>query len=315
MMAKMLHRCLLPLVAAVFLAAAPAPVKTQVPGWYRLETGNFQVTALYDGYLRMKPALLHNIAPGEVPSLLQRAFIDTDAQGMKTSVNAFLVHTGDHLILVDAGLRGCLGDPLGHMLENLRASGYRPEEVDAVLLTHMHDDHVCGLAEDGKRVFPNATVYAAEAEAAFWLDGATSTNPSHRRSERVLKALEPYRAAGALRTFKPGTRLFPGVTALATPGHTPGHTSYLFESNGQGLLVLGDIVHVEAVQFPHPEVTMAYDADQPAAAKTRAALFATLAEKGWIVAGAHLHFPGLGRIRRDGMGYVYVPVPYSPLSP
>jgi glyoxylase-like metal-dependent hydrolase (beta-lactamase superfamily II) len=312
-MTKMLQRRLLPLLAAIFLAATPAPVKTQAPGWYRLESGNFQVTALYDGYLRMNLTLLHGIAPGEVPPLLGRAFIDTNAQGMKSSVNAFLVHTGDHLILVDAGLRGCLGEPLGHMLENLRASGYRPEEVDSVLLTHMHDDHVCGLSEGGKRVFPNATVYAAEAEAAFWLDGKATTNPSHRRSERVLKAIEPYRAANAFRTFKPGTRLFPGVTALATPGHTPGHTSYLFESAGQGLLVLGDIVHAEAVQFPHPEVTMDYDADQPAAARTRAALFATVAEKGWTVAGAHLPFPGLGHIRQDGTAYAYVPVQYSPL--
>jgi glyoxylase-like metal-dependent hydrolase (beta-lactamase superfamily II) len=310
----MIARCLkclaLPLVAAVFLAAAP--VKSQAPGWYRVAVGNFTATALYDGYLRMPLTLLHGIAPAAVPPLLAREFVDTSDKGMQTSVNAYLIDTGDHLVLVDAGLKGCLGEPLGHMLENLRASGYRPEDVDTVLITHMHDDHVCGLSANGARVFPNAAVYAAEEEAAFWLENA-ATDSKHRRGERVRAALAPYQAAGAIHTFKPGAMLLPGVTALASHGHTPGHSSFLFESDGKALLVLGDIVHAHAVQFPHPKVTMEYDVDQQAAAATRATLFVKLAEKGWAVAGAHLPFPGIGHIRKDGKAYAYVPVEYAPL--
>jgi len=311
-MAKFLKCFALPLVAAVFLAAAPAPVKTQVPGWVRFATGNFTVTALYDGYLRMNLKLLHGIDAGSIPPLLAREFVATDDKGMQTAVNAYLIDTGDHLVLVDAGLKGCVGEPLGHMLENLRASGYRPEDVDTVLITHMHDDHVCGLTANGVRVFPNAAVYAAEEEATFWLENA-ATDSKHRRSDRVRAALAPYQAAGVFHTFKPGAVLLPGVTAMASHGHTPGHTSYLFESGGKALLVLGDIVHAHAVQFPHPDVTMDFDVDQQAAAATRAALFATLAEKGWAVAGAHLPFPGIGHIRRDGKAYAYVPVEYAPL--
>jgi glyoxylase-like metal-dependent hydrolase (beta-lactamase superfamily II) len=312
MMAEFLKCFVLPLVAAVFLAAAPAPVKTQVPGWVRFAVGNFSVTALYDGYLRMNLKLLHGIDAGVIPPLLAREFVDTNDKGMQTAVNAYLIDTGDHLVLVDAGLAGCVGDPLGHMLENLRASGYRPEQVDTVLITHMHDDHVCGLSANGVRLFPNAAVYAAEEEATFWLEG-TATDSKHRRSDRVRAALTPYRAAGAFHTFKPGAVLLPGVTALATHGHTPGHSSYLFESGGKTLLILGDIVHAHAVQFSHPEVTMDYDFDQQAAAVTRAALFVTLAEKGWAAAGAHLPFPGIGHIRKDGKAYAYVPVEYAPL--
>ncbi len=310
MIMDVLRRCAVALTALLFLAAAP--VKTQAPGYFRFAVGAFEVTALYDGYLRMGPQLLHGIDAKRIAPLLAQKFVDSDEKGIRTSVNAFLVHTGEHLVLVDAGLAGCLGDPLGHMQDNLRAAGYRPEDVDIVLLTHMHDDHVCGLMANGARVFPNATVYAAEDEAAFWL-GEAPHDSRHRRIERVQAALAPYQAANALRTFKPGAALFAGVTAMDTHGHTPGHTSYLFESGGQGLLVLGDIVHAHAVQFAHPEVSMDYDVDPKAAIATRKAMFLTLAQKGWAVAGAHLPFPGIGHVRKEAKGYAYVPVEYAPL--
>ena len=313
MIAEFLRRWGAPVVALSLLAAAPAPVGTQVPGYYRYAVGTFEVTALYDGYLRMPPSLLRGVDAKAVPPLLALRFTDVNDKGILTSVNAFLVNTGDHLILVDAGLKGCMGEPLGHMADNLRAAGYRTKDVDTVLITHMHDDHVCGLSAGDRRIFPNAVVYAAEDEAAFWLDDSAPNDAQHRRDDRVRRALAPYQAAHRFRTFKPGTMLFPGVTAIDTRGHTPGHTSYLFESGSQKLLVLGDIVHVGAVQFAHPEVTMEFDVDQKAAAAARTALFARIAGEGWAVAGAHLPFPGVGHLRKDGEAYAYVPVEYAPL--
>lgn len=308
------RRCLAPIVAVLFLAAAPPPVKTQVPGFYRMAVGAFEVTALNDGYLRIGPQLLHGIEPAAVPPLLAREFVDRNQEGIATSLNGFLVNTGEHLILVDAGLGSCGGPASGHLVENLKAAGYRPEDVDAVLITHMHGDHVCGLSKDGVRVFPKATVYAAEAEAAYWLAPATDPNDAlEKRKTIARKALSPYQAAGAFHTFKTGSVLFPGVTAIDTHGHTPGHTSYLFESGGQAFLAIGDIVHAHAVQFSHPEVTLEFDSDQPTAAAARKALFETLVQKGWSFGGAHLPFPGVGHLRKDGGAYAYVGVEYAPL--
>jgi glyoxylase-like metal-dependent hydrolase (beta-lactamase superfamily II) len=313
MIADFLRRWALPLGALALIAAAPAPAKTQAPGYFRYAVGAFEVTALYDGYLRMPIALLHGIDEKAVTPLMAHEFADVNEKGILTSVNAYLVNTGDHLVLVDAGLKGCVGEPLGHMTENLRAAGYRQEDVDTILLTHMHDDHVCGLTANDQRVFPNATVYAAEEEAAFWLSDSAPNDAKHRRADRVRRALAPYQAAKVFRTFKPGAVLLPGVTAIDTRGHTPGHTAYLFESGSHKLLVLGDIVHAHAVQFAHPEVSMAFDVDQTAAAATRAALFPRIVGERWAIAGAHLPFPGIGHLRRDGNAYVYVPVEYAPL--
>jgi glyoxylase-like metal-dependent hydrolase (beta-lactamase superfamily II) len=184
--------------------------------------------------------------------------------------------------------------------------------VDAVLITHLHGDHVCGLSKAGERLFPNATVYAGEADLAYWLTTAPN-DPAAEWKNGVQKMVQPYKAAGVLKGFKPGAVLFPGVTALDTHGHTPGHTSYLFQSGGQSFLALGDIAHVHAVQFAHPEVTIDYDTDQPAARAARLALFDRLAKEKWSFGGAHMPFPGIGHVRKEASGFAYVPVEYTPL--
>jgi glyoxylase-like metal-dependent hydrolase (beta-lactamase superfamily II) len=310
MFAKFRRTALSVLLAAVFVAAAPAPVKTQSPGFYRMAVGSFEVTALYDGNLRIGPQILHGIDPEAVKGLLAREFADTNEKGVLTAINAYLVNTGAHLILVDAGLGTCGGPTSGHMIESLRAAGYRAEDVDAVLITHMHGDHVCGLSKAGERLFPNATVYAADADIAYWLT-ASPNDPGWKKTPQ--ERMQPYKAAGKLKGFKPGAVLFPGVTAVDTHGHTPGHISYLFQSAGQNFLALGDIAHVHAVQFSHPEVTIDYDTDQPAARAARLALFDRLAKEGWSFGGSHLPFPGIGHLRKDASGFTYVPVEYAPL--
>ncbi|HEY0282585.1 MAG TPA: MBL fold metallo-hydrolase [Rhizomicrobium sp.] len=309
--ANALRHILPALCAGVLLAAAaqgaPAQARTQAPGYFRYADGAFEVTALYDGYFYIDTKILHGIEPKAIAPLLAASFTG-NSKGILTSVNAFLVHTGDHLVLVDAGMAGCPSATLGHMLENFRAAGYRPEDVDTVLITHMHNDHVCGLAADGKSVFPNATVYAAQEEAAFWLDDA-----KQKSFERVRAALAPYREANKFRTFKGGDAVLPGVTAIATHGHTPGHTSYLFQSGPRSLVVLGDIVHVAALQFARPGVSIDYDTNPKEAVAERRDLFAELARTGWTAAGAHLPFHGIGHVRKDGKAYAYVPVEYAPL--
>jgi glyoxylase-like metal-dependent hydrolase (beta-lactamase superfamily II) len=303
-------------LAFTFAADAGAPqVKTQVPGWYRIQVGDFEVTALYDGYIDLKPReLLKFTRPGEIERGLKRELIAGDA--VQTSVNAYLVNTGQQLILVDTGTAQAFGPALGHVAENLKAAGYDPAQVDLVLLTHLHGDHVAGLlTPDGKILFPKAKVMASAPEAAFWLDEAQKAKaPKDAQDffDMAMKAVAPYQASKQWATFEPNAQVALGVKALRT-GHTPGHSSYVFESKGQKLIVLGDVIHVGAVQFARPDVAISFDTDSKAAIASRKALFAQAAKDRTLLAGAHLAFPGLGRVRAEGSGYVWVPVTYSPL--
>jgi glyoxylase-like metal-dependent hydrolase (beta-lactamase superfamily II) len=302
-------------VALSFCAGAEAGApqqKTQAPGYYRLMLGEFEVTALSDGtFFPDLGKILTNIAPKELDAALARSFLEDPVE---TSVNGFLINTGSKLVLVDTGTGTLFGPTLGKLLSNLKASGYRPEQVDEIYITHMHDDHVGGLSAGGKRVFPNAMVRAAQQEADFWLskahmDAAPQENKNSFQS--AMDMLNPYVSAGKFKPFNGDTELVPGIRSVAAPGHTPGHSTYVVESKGQKLVLWGDLMHVAAVQFPDPAVTIQYDVDSVMAAMQRKKVFADAAEKRSWVAGAHLSFPGMGHLRTAGSGYAYVPANYG----
>lgn len=296
--------------------AVPPQMHTQAPGYYRTMVGAFEVTALFDGFIIGDSGSLKGIKPAALPPLFARAFTG-DGKKVVLSVNAFLVHTGDHLVLVDTGTAQCFGPGLGQISVNLAAAGYKAEDVDTILLTHAHGDHYCGLASaDGKRAYPNATVWLAEEEAAYWLsESVAASQPKDQQQSfaNARKVFALYQTAGAFRTFKSGEAILPGVTAIGAHGHTPGHTTFLFQSQGQNFLAVGDILHVHEVQFTHPEVVEPYDADPKAAVAVRKELFAKLSANRWEIGAAHLPFPGIGHLRKDGTAYVFVPLAYAPL--
>ena len=292
-------------------AAAPAP-KTQAPGWYRMLLGDFEVTALSDGTVPLEvKKLLTNTTPTRVDALLKRAFL---ADPVETSVNAYLVNTGAKLVLIDAGAGTLFGPTLGGLVANLKAAGYQPEQVDEVYVTHMHPDHVGGLVAAGAPAFPNAIVRADRRDADFWLaqatlDAAPESDKGFVRG--AMASLNPYVTAGRFKPFDGAGQLVPGIRAVPTYGHTKGHTMYVVESKGQVLAVLGDLMHVAAVQFPEPAVTIRFDTDPKTAAIQRKRVYADSAARRHWLAVAHLPFPGIGHIRPDGHGYVYVPANYS----
>jgi glyoxylase-like metal-dependent hydrolase (beta-lactamase superfamily II) len=308
-----------PLLAALAIAmplnarAAPESAGTQAPGFYRTTVGDFEVTALFDGHTQLAQNLLHGLAGDAVQRRLHEAFVPADAP-IQTAVNAYLVDTGRHRVLVDAGTAGCFGPALGKVRDNLRSAGYRPEEVDAVLITHLHGDHACGLADQGRAVYPDATVWVAKDEADYWLDEKTAAQaPEENRGAFRLarESVAPYAASGRLRTFIAGDAPLPGVAVVPSPGHTPGHSGYLFTSQGRKLFIWGDIVHSHAVQFAHPEVSIDFDSDQKQAVATREKLLAEAARTRVLVAGMHLPFPGLGHVVNDERGYRWVPVEFG----
>jgi glyoxylase-like metal-dependent hydrolase (beta-lactamase superfamily II) len=311
--------------SAVSFAAAPR-AGTQAPGFYRMMLGDFEITALLDGTHPFPDAAvltkggigagterskLFDDDPGEANALLAASYLKVPTEG---SINAFLINTGAKLILIDSGAGTLYGACCGHLIENLRASGYQPEQVDEVLLTHLHADHVGGVAPGGAMAFPNAVIRASKLDADYWLnDGSEKAAPSFLApmfdGDKI--SLKPYIAAGRFVPFDGAAELVPGIRAVPAPGHTPGHTSYSVESEGQKLLVWGDIVHVAAIQFPDPSVSVEYDSDAIQAEATREAIFSQAARQGYWIGAAHISFPGLGHVGVKGREFIWIPAEYT----
>ncbi len=295
-------------------AAPPAPIKTQAPGFQRLAVGDYEVTALFDGYNDLGPSLLKGLSQNEIRALLARKNITSE--GVQTAFNAFLINTGKNLVLVDTGAGTCIGPTAGGLPDVIRAAGYSPDQVDTVLLTHMHLDHVCGLVDDkGAAVFANADVYAAKAEADFWLSKDNlSKAPKEAQGffQIAQNSTAPYVAAGRLKTFTPGQEPIAGVSTLNLAGHTPGSAGYEFSSKGQRIIFMGDLIHSFAVQFAHPEVSIGFDNNSAEAIAARKKLFTQVARDNTWVAAAHLPFPAIGHIRVEGKGFAWVPVVFGP---
>jgi glyoxylase-like metal-dependent hydrolase (beta-lactamase superfamily II) len=307
--------CALAFLCGTAAFAAAPQLKTQAPGWYRMMLGDVEVTTLNDGTFPMDLVkVLTNITPKELDADLSRSFLSSPVEA---SVNGFLINTGTKLVLIDTGAGTFFGPTVGKLLTNLEASGYRPEQVDEVYITHMHSDHIGGLLKDGKMAFPNAIVRAAQPEADYWLSKAKMAAAAADAKDgfaNAQQALQPYLAAGRFKPFKGDVQLVPGVRAVATPGHTPGHTIYMVESGGEKLLLWGDLMHSATAQFPDPSVSLRYDIDSPAAMEQRKKVFADAAEHRYWVAGAHLSFPGIGHLRTSGSGYTFVHTNYTSLT-
>jgi glyoxylase-like metal-dependent hydrolase (beta-lactamase superfamily II) len=281
-------------------------------GYYRVQVGDFEVTALSDGTLPIGlHELLTNITPSEIDRL---ATLNFQTATEEASVNAYLIKTAGKLILIDAGTAELYGPKLGHLSESLKKIGISPEQINAVLVTHIHTDHTGGLIQDGKMVFPNAIIYISKPEVDFWLSEESRKKAPERLSHWFKEAQDkvgPYLRAGKVKNFEYGKELFPGITPLPSPGHTPGHTFYALDSKGQRMLFVGDIIHASAIQFAEPSVTIVFDVDPKAAAQQRMRTFKDASKKGYWLAADHVSFPGIGHVRAQGKGFVWLPVNYS----
>lgn len=232
----------------------------------------------------------------------------------ETSLNTFVIDDGKQRVLVDTGAGQLFGNNGGHLLENLRAAGYPADSINAVLLTHVHGDHSGGVSQQGKPTFPNADVYVDKRDPDFWLNDANQSKVEEGQRHTFKEsadALNPLIAAGKLKTFSAPARLPLGIQAQAAYGHTPGSVTYRVESEGQTLVLWGDIIHAKAVQMPEPQVAIHFDVDRRQAIATRERILAQAAKEGFWVAAAHISFPGLGHVQREGSGYRWVPANYS----
>ena len=204
------------------------------------------------------------------------------------NVLAFLVKMKGRAIVFDTGL------PDGRIVAELKKNGLASADVKIILMTHLHRDHYGGLVNaEGKAAFPDADVYVSRAERAYWVD--------EKKDPNVIHALEQY--AGRVHVFDFGDKVLPGVKALDTSGHTPGHTSFMLKSGKEKLLIIGDIIHFPRIQLPLPEVAVRYDVDPAKAIQARKRIFDYAVENRIPMAGMHVPFPGVLRLKKAGAGY------------
>jgi glyoxylase-like metal-dependent hydrolase (beta-lactamase superfamily II) len=262
--------------------------------------GEFTVTAVSDGVLNSSHDVILGIDKAESERLTGVPY----GQPLPLDVNCFLIRHRDRLILSDAGSGHTLGPTLGKLPQNLRAIGIAPEAIDVIMLTHLHPDHSLGLMDEaGRAVFPKAELIVHKTEAAFWLDRAAQLDDSERitrntKAQRTVTA--PYR--DRIRLIEDG-EVLSGITAMPRPGHTPGHTNWLIQSGVKRILIWGDIVHLASVQMERPDATLVFDVEPTLARATRERVLEFSVAEDLLVAGAHLPFPGFGRIKRSEQGF------------
>lgn len=277
----------------------------------RFRLGDLRITALSDGTVPQDlHKLLLGITPKEVDNLLDQAFLKNPVEA---SINAFLLETPEGLVLIDAGAGDVFGPGYGgRLVDSLAIAGVEPSQIRHVLITHVHSDHSGGLVVKGRPLFPNAIIHVGKPDVDFFLGakGAARLGYADHYFSEAETALRPYLAQGRLKTFENGEEILPGITAAIHPGHTPGAAFFTVRSGKDAMVFIGDTLHVSAVQFPRPGVTIVYDVVPDEASAVRRAAFDLFARERRLVAAPHLPFPGIGHVRRDKDGYAWVPTEY-----
>lgn len=281
----------------------------QAPAFHRIRVGDAIVTALADGTLQMGAAAFPDVSEEEFAAAMRAAHKDPAAYA--GHVNAYLIQQGDRTVLMDAGGTSAMAPSLGQLPANLAAAGVDPADIDTILISHLHPDHIGALTTDGTAMFPNAELMVRENEVAFWADPATrAALPAGMQGmiDGIEAALAPYE--GRTTRFAEDGEVAPGIEAVFLPGHTPGHTGFRV-TGGNGLLIWADIVHVAPLQMPNPGTAIAFDADPQQAVATRLRLLDEVATDRTLVCGAHLPFPGFGHVEKAGEGYRFVPTDWQ----
>lgn len=286
-------------------AAAP-PTGAAAPAWHRFRIGDAEATVVSDGPLPLGAPgeAFKGASEEELKGDLRANFLPTDEVVLEQ--NALVVNTGRQLLLFDTGMGGykMFGPTTGRLLANLRAAGIDPAQIDAVVLTHPHSDHCFALVGEGGRPnFPNARVHLTEADYAFWTDEAKLATPFKAFIAGARENLLPLR--DRLDFVKAGQEVAPGVAAVATPGHTVGHTSYVIASGRESLMFTGDVAHHHIFMLKRPRLEFAYDTDPGLAVRSRLRVLDMLAGDRMPFVSYHFPFPGIGHVAKAGDGFVW----------
>ena len=293
------------------LARAPQVGKQAQPGFYRFKLGTIDITVVSDGTLAFPAETLWGDRAEDARGLLTSTFQPSSPVGLE--INTLLVNTGDKLVLIDAGCGvNKFQNTNGRLLGHLASAGYAPDDIDMILFTHFHFDHLWGIsdAKNASLLFPSAEFIASEAEVAFWSDPQLPGKVSAKQQPLVTQANLKL-ASPRLRQIKAGAEVAPGVTTFDTAGHTPGHMSVHISSGSEEMLLTGDVVADPKISFLHPDWAFGFDLDVPLATKARIAFLDRAATDKTLVGSYHLAFPGFGHVVREGSGYRWLPADWQ----
>jgi glyoxylase-like metal-dependent hydrolase (beta-lactamase superfamily II) len=308
----------LPFATSPVGAAAP-PAGKQAPGWYRYKLGDFEVTVVTDGVTSnpLSDTYVANAPKAAVNEALAADFLARDR--VTHPYTPVVVNTGSRLVAIDTGIG--LGmyqqskGAVGQYHTNLAAAGIDRNAVDIVIISHFHGDHINGLVgPENKPAFPNAEVIVPEVEWTFWRDDSNASRLTENLRGNFANVKRVFDVLGNKVTpHQPGKELVPGITAVASPGHTPGHTSHVVASGSGKVLVQADITAGAASLFVrNPDWHFAFDSDRPLASQTRRRLYDMAIAEKMTVQGFHFPFPSIVNVERSGNGFRLVPVPWNP---
>jgi glyoxylase-like metal-dependent hydrolase (beta-lactamase superfamily II) len=293
-------------------AEAASPTNS---GVYHFNVGSFKAATISDGILMFPSAsVVPQTSPTEVQQALSTDFLDPE--NFVGYTNILYLNTGTHKVLIDTGAGTSFIPTLGRLSSNLEAAGISPAEIDTVLITHAHIDHVGGLTKaDNTLAFPNAKYYISQAEWDFWTDPNVSL-PLFRMGEeekqQTIGAAKKFLGAIGDRVsfFAAGSEIIPGITAVDVAGHTPGQSAYLIRSGDAELMVTADVFFSDPLNLEHPDWEVVFDTDPAAAVATRKRVLQQLTDERKQVLAYHMAFPGLGHISAEEGHYEWKPTPW-----
>ncbi|QJD17140.1 MBL fold metallo-hydrolase [Paracoccus sanguinis] len=272
------------------------------------EFGGMRIDSLSDGWLELPADMTLSVLPEAERAALGAQFGLTPGGVVQSPLNVTLLRHDGRVVLFDVGSGPDFMPTAGKLAEALSALDLTPDDVTDVVFTHAHPDHLWGVLDDfDEPLFPAARMQMGAQEHRFWTDPATPAALPEAQQSFAAGAARRLEALGeAVTTFEAGAEVLPGVVAVATPGHTPGHTSFAVGTPAEGVFVTGDFITMP-LSFARPEIGAATDHEPAQAAETRKATLARLADEGWRILGYHLPDGGLGQVERDGDAYRFVP--------
>ena len=307
------------LPAASSRAAAP-PAGSQVPSFYRYKVGAFECTSIADGArsFPLPDNFVTNVPKAEAEAAAEAAYMP---KGMVTvPFNPQLINTGSKLVLIDCGLGGAFFEQtkgvVGRTVTTLKAAGVEPTSVDIVLMSHLHPDHTNGIrAADNSLAFPNAEIMVPTKDWAFWMNPENAAKAQSQMMKDYFANVQKVYAGieNKVTQYDWDKEVAPGITSVATPGHTPGHTSFVVASGSSKVLIQSDVTNIPEFFLRNPDWHVVYDIDPDQAAATRHKFYDMAATEKTMVVGFHFQFPSLGYVEKDGAKYRLVPAPWNPV--